>query len=459
MTGMLANRWTPLAAVCLGTFMLLIDVTIVNVALPDMSRDLHASFAGLQWVIDGYALALAALLLGVGSLADRRGRRLTYVAGLVVFTLASLACGLAPSEAVLIAARVVQGVGAAAMFATNIALLNTAYQGRDRGTAFGVWGAVAGAAAAIGPLVGGVLTQGLSWRWIFFVNIPIGALTIVLTVRALHESRQPHEGRADLAGALAFTLAAAAATTAFIRVNDVGWGSAQTLLTLALALAAVLVFVAIERRVDEPLLDLSLLRRGPFTAVLIGGGLLSIAAFAALTYASLWLQGDLRLSPIQAGLVLLPLSSASFLVSILAGRFLHGSAARHAIGGGLVLIGVGDLLQLGLGHGSSWSALLAGFAVTGVGVGLATPTLVSAGLAAVPPQRAGMAAGAINTTRQLGFALGIALLGSIYAGRLPAHGAAGALGASFLAAGITGIVAGVLVFLLMRQRTRAAAPA
>ncbi len=194
------RKWMPLIAVCLGTFMLLVDVTIVNVALPDMAVDLHTSFSSLQWVIDSYAVALAALLMGLGSLADLRGRRRVYLAGLAVFAAASLASGLATSPGLLIVARGVQGVGGAAMFATTIALLNASYQGRDRGPAFGVWGAVAGASAAVGPVLGGLLTEALSWRWIFFVNLPVSAAAVVLSLAAFGADRRQATARFDLAG-------------------------------------------------------------------------------------------------------------------------------------------------------------------------------------------------------------------------------------------------------------------
>jgi multidrug resistance protein len=202
------RKWLPLVTVSLGTFMLLIDVTIVNVALPDMATDLHSSFSSLQWVIDIYALALAALLLGIGAYSDRVGRRPVYIVGLIVFALSSLACGLALSTTVLIISRGIQGIGAAAMFATTIALLSSSYQGRDRGIAFGVWGAINGAAAAAGPILGGLLTEGLSWRWIFFVNLPISVAAIVLAVRALSPDEPRREGRVDLPGMIAFTASA-----------------------------------------------------------------------------------------------------------------------------------------------------------------------------------------------------------------------------------------------------------
>ena len=484
--------WAPLVAVCLGTFMLLVDVSIVNVALPRMALDLHASFAGLQWVVDIYALALAALLLIVGALSDVVGRRRTYLVGLAVFAAASLACGLAPSQGALLAARAVQGIGAAAMFATTIALINAAYTGRARGIAFGIWGATNGAAAAAGPIVGGLLTEALSWRWAFFVNVPIGVIAIAVARSAVAEpARDGARPRVDWAGGASFTVAAAAATTALVRANDEGWTSTVTLGLLALGVVALAGFVAIETRSPAPLLDLALLRHGPLAGVLVAALLYSAAAFAALIYASIWLQTVLGLGAISAGLVTLPLTGLAFAVSALAGRFLHDMPPRLVLGGGLAVIGAGDLLQLGLGGGSDWPRLLAGLAVVGVGVGAVSPMLASAAMAAVPQERTGMAAGAVNTARQLGFALGIAVLGSVFssaiAGHLaddapgsgiahtvasggaqgvvahaPAgarasldaavHGAVGtALGTTFLTAGLAGVVGAALVLALMRE--------
>jgi EmrB/QacA subfamily drug resistance transporter len=471
--------------------MLLVDVTIVNVALPDMAIDLDASFAGLQWVVDVYALALASLLLLVGSIADIGGRRRTYLAGLVVFVVASLACGLAPSEGTLIAARAVQGVGAAAMFATTLVLLNTAYSGRDRGVAFGVWGATSGAAAAAGPIAGGLLTQGLSWRWVFFVNLPIGIVTIVLARRALAESRLEHRPRIDWAGGGAFTLAAAALTFALVRATDEGWTSATTVGTLTLAAVGLAAFVVVELRVSQPMFDLRLLRRPSFLGILLAAAGLSLSAFGSLVCVSIWLQTVLGLGPIAAGLVTLPLSGLAFVVAGGLGGRLHGASPRWVIAGGLALIGLGDLLMTGLDGGSDWPSVLPGMAAIGLGVGLMSPMLVSTGMAAVPQERGGMAAGAINTGRQLGLALGIAVLGSVFSARVsdglagtpgdrvaeavtgggaqgvlrasPAgargalddaiHQAVGSgLGTVMLVAGVAGIVAAVGVAVLLRER-------
>ncbi|WP_084269537.1 MFS transporter [Patulibacter minatonensis] len=492
------GHWAPLVAVCLGTFMLLVDVTIVNVALPDMAIDLKASFAGLQWVVDVYALALAALLLLVGSIADIVGRKRTYLVGLVVFVVASLACGLAPGEGTLIAARAVQGVGAAAMFATTLVLLNTAYAGRDRGVAFGIWGATAGAAAAAGPIAGGLLTQGLSWRWVFFVNIPIGIATVVMARRSLKESKLEHRPKIDWAGGGAFTVAAGALTFALVRVTDEGWTSTQTIAMLALAVVGLIAFVVVELRSKQPLFDLSLLKRPSFLGILLAALILSLSAFGSLVCLSIWLQTVLGLGAISAGLVTLPLSGLAFFVSGAIGGKLHALSPRWIIAAGLLLIGIGDLLMTGLGGGSDWPAVLPGMAAIGLGVGLMSPMLVSTAMGAVPQERGGMAAGAINTGRQLGLAIGIAVLGSVFSSRIgdlltgtpgeraadavtgggaqgvlrgaPAeargalddaihHAVGSGLATVMLVAGIIGIVGALLVSVLLREPSAETAPA
>jgi EmrB/QacA subfamily drug resistance transporter len=310
----MTSRWWPLVAICLGSFMLLLDVTIVTVALPDMAADLQASFSSLQWVLDVYALVLAALLLGAGSLADIVGRRRAYVLGLALFALGSLACGLAPSAGVLITARGLQGIGGALMFATTTAMLNATYHGRDRGVAFGVWGAVNGAGSALGPLVGGLLTEHAGWRWIFLVNLPVSVLTIALTLAVCVETRRP--ARVDVPGILAFTVFAGGLTYALILAGSHGWTSSAPFLVLAAV--ALGVFLWIERRVAHPLLDLGLFRSASFAATITAGLILMAAAFAMLAYTSVWMQGVLGLTPIEAGIALLPMAVCSFLVSAIA---------------------------------------------------------------------------------------------------------------------------------------------
>ncbi|MEU5432797.1 DHA2 family efflux MFS transporter permease subunit [Streptomyces sp. NPDC020719] len=433
------RKWGPLVAVCLGTFMLLLDVTIVTVALPDMASSLDASLSSLQWVIDVYALALAALLLGAGAGADVAGRRKFYAAGTVLFALSSLACGLANSSGVLIAMRALQGVGAAAMFATTLPLLGAAYQGRDRSVALGVWGAVNGAAAALGPILGGLLTEGFGWRWIFFVNLPVSAAAVWLTIRVVPESRNPAGGRIDWAGTVLFALFAGSLTYGAVNAGTDGWGATRTLVSFAVSALALLVFVVAERRAARPLMDLSLLRRPAFVGVLVAALALNAAAFGVLPYTSIWLQTLLGMSPVTGGLALVPLALASFATSALGGRFLHGVSQRLLICLGLLLIGLGMFGQALLDADSDWKSLVAGLVVTGVGVGLVSPALASATLASVPQRSSGMAAGAMNSVRQLGYAVSIAVFGTLVTSRMTdslhsaeqaralAGGAAGAL--------------------------------
>src|SRR6202023_3452048 len=219
------SKWWTLVAVCLGTFMLLLDITIVNVALPDIQRALHSSFSDLQWVVDAYSLTLAAFLLTAGVIGDMFGRRIVFAVGLAVFSLASLTCGLSTDSLMLNLSRAVQGVGGAIMFATSLALIAQAFQGKDRGTAFGIFGAVTGVAVAVGPLVGGAITSGLGWRWVFFLNVPIGLAAIAVTFLRIRESRDPNATRVDWLGLVAFSSALVMLVLGLLRGNDAGWGS------------------------------------------------------------------------------------------------------------------------------------------------------------------------------------------------------------------------------------------
>jgi EmrB/QacA subfamily drug resistance transporter len=454
------RKWLPLVTVCLGAFMLLVDVSIVNVALPKMTEELHSSFTSLQWVVDMYALVLASLLMIAGSLGDRFGHRRLYIGGLTLFALASLACGLAPNVAVLITARAVQGVGAAGMFTATTALLSAAYQGRDRGTAFGVWGAVNGGAAALGPILGGLLTEQFGWRSIFLVNLPVAAVAVFMATRVLVDS--PHRGRRriDVPGAVAFTACAAAITYALIQSNTDGWSSAAVLGLFGFAAVALIAFIVIELRTPDPVLDLALLRSPSFAGLMTAGLLLSAGAFAHLTYTSIWLQSILGLSPIKAGLAVSPLALTAFVVAGFGGKHLGKLAPQWPIGLGLALIGGGTLLLMIVHGGSSWPALVPGLLVSGIGVGMSTPVLASAAMSAVPHQRAGMAGGALNTFRQLGYALGIAILGTVFASK--AGGVNATAGAArdavatsldqvFAVAGGITLVAAVVVLLVVRR--------
>ncbi|WP_043511231.1 MULTISPECIES: MFS transporter [unclassified Actinoplanes] len=458
------RKWSPLIAVCLGTFLLLVDVTIVVVALPSIAGKFGADYADLQWVLDGYALALAALLLGAGSLADRYGRRRTYLIGIVIFAVSSLLCAVAPNEQALIAARVLQGAGGAAMFACTAALLNVTYHGHDRGVAFGIWGAVNGAAAAAGPLAGGLLTQHFGWRWVFLVNLPVCLVAVWFTVRGVTESKAPWGGRFDLPGTLTFTVAAAAVTYGLIRAGDAGWTDGVALGAFGAGAVALVAFIIAELRSDHPMLDLALFRRAPFAALILAAFLTQAAAFGYLPFATVWLQQVLHNGPVDAGLVgALPMAAASLVVGAAAGKFLQKVSPRWTVGLGLLLIAAGDLLQARLDAGSTGRILIPGLIVVGLGVGCVLPSLSSAVLAEVPRERSGMAGGALNTFRQLGFALGVAVFGTIFADRIgAAHGrpagfADGLHQTLYVAAG-TALVAAVVVLAVVRRRADTPAP-
>jgi EmrB/QacA subfamily drug resistance transporter len=408
------SKWWTLVAVCLATFMLLLDVTIVNVALPAIERDLHASFSDLQWVVDAYALTLAAFLLTAGSIADLIGRKRVFVLGVGLFTLASMLCGLAHEPLLLNLARGLQGSGAAMMFACALALLASAYQGRDRGTAFGLWGATTGAAVAVGPLVGGVLTQGIGWEAIFFVNIPIGLGVIALTQRTVQESKAPSEGRVDAPGLVTFSAALFLLVFALIRSNEEGWGSTMIVGMLSAAAGLLIAFLVIERRSDHPMLDLSLFRKPSFVGASVAAFVLSASMFAMFLYLTLYIQNQLSYSALESGLRFLPVTLLSFVVAPLAGKFAERLGIRWFIGVGLVFVGTGLLLMSGLSAGDDWTSLLAGFAFAGIGIGLVNPPLATAAVGVVEPWRAGMASGINSTFRQVGIATGIAAWGALF---------------------------------------------
>ncbi len=412
------TKWWTLVAVCLGTFMLLLDVTIVNVALPDIQSSLHSSFSGLQWVVDAYALTLASLLLTAGSLADLYGRRLLYVIGLAGFTIASLLCGVAGSTLLLQLSRGLQGIGGAIMFSVSLALLADAFRGKDRGVAFGVWGAITGLAVAIGPLLGGALTSGLSWRWIFFVNLPIGIVAVVITVTKVSESKPPRARRPDWIGFVLFTTALASLVYGLIESNQRSFTDTRVLSCLIAAGVLMFLFIVAEARSRQPMFDLSLFRLPTFSGGAVAAFSMSASIFSLLLYLVLYLQNVLGFSPFATGLRLLVLSGGILATSTIAGRLTSHVPIRMLIGPGLLLVGVGLLLMRGLSVSSEWTHLLPGMIVAGAGIGMVNPPLASTAVGVVQPQQAGMASGINSTFRQVGIATGIALLGSLFSSQV-----------------------------------------
>ena len=408
------RKWWTLIVVCVGTFMLLLDITIVNVALPTIAKDLNASFSDVQWVIDAYALTLASLLLTAGTLADRLGRRLVYAIGLILFALTSLLCALSPSALFLIIARGGQGIGGAIMFSTALALLAQEFHGRERGTAFGIWGAAIAASAAVGPLLGGALTEGLGWASIFYINVPIGLLAAGLAMTKLAESRDPDARKIDWIGTVTFTVALFLLMLALIRGNTVGWGSAQILGMFVGSIVLLIAFVIAELTQEQPMFDLALFRKPTFSGASIAAFAVSAAMFAMFLYLTLYIQTLLGYSPLKTGLRFLPFTVVSFVAAAGSGNLSSRLPVRFLLGGGLGLTGAGLLLMHGLSAMSGWTTLLPGFIVAGAGVGLVNPALASTAIGVVPPQRSGMASGINNTFRQVGIATGIAGLGALF---------------------------------------------
>jgi EmrB/QacA subfamily drug resistance transporter len=411
------RKWWTLIAVSVATFMLLLDITVVNVALPSIRSALGASFTDLQWVVDAYALTLAALVLTAGSLADRLGRRRLFAWGLGIFSLASLLCALAPDPTFLNLARAVQGIGGAVMFAVSLALIAQEFRaGRERGTAMGLYGATIGVAVAIGPLVGGALTDSLGWESIFYLNVPIGIAAIAITYLKVRESRDPHATRVDWLGVGTFSAALFMLVLALVRGNDEGWGSPLIVSLLAGAAALLVAFVAIERRVREPMLPLHLFRRPAFTGVQLSAFAVSSSIFALFLYLTLYLQNYLGLSPLQAGVRYLPITIASFLAAPIAGALLSRVQARLMLSLGLGGVGLGLVLMGGIDAGSDWTTLIGGFLIAGAATGLINPVVADVAVSVVPKEQSGMAAGINDTFRQVGVAVGIAVWGAIFVG-------------------------------------------
>src|SRR2546421_8619505 len=407
-----SRRWT-LVAVCTTTFMLLLDITIVVVALPSIQRNLHAGLTGLEWVVDAYSLTLAALILTAGALADRFGRRLLFMVGVVLFPGASLLCGVAWNIAALDVARALQGIGGAALFATALALIGHEYRGPERFKAIAIWGATVGAAVASGPLVGGIITDTLGWRWVFFVNVPVGVFAVVVALKQMHESRDPQATRTDFWGLLTFSAALFLIVFGLLRGNSNGWSSALILASLIGGAVLLVVFVVIERLQERPMLDVTLFRNPAFLGVSLATFCIGAGMFALFPFLSIYLQDVLGYSPLQAGVRFLPLTGFVFAVPLVTRRFAEKISLRVFLAVGMTLVAVALLLMHGLTASSRWTALLPGLIVAGIGIGLANPAIAAAALRVVDPSRTGMASGINNTFRLSGVAVGVAALGAV----------------------------------------------
>jgi EmrB/QacA subfamily drug resistance transporter len=418
---MTTQRWT-LVVVCAATAMLMLDIAVVNTALSRIADDLDTGLSGLQWVVDAYTLALASVVLTAGSLADRFGRRRLFSIGLAVFTLASAACAASTDIVFLDAARAVQGVGAAIMFAVSLALLANAFpEPRARAGALAAYGATIGGAFAIGPLVGGALTSGLDWQWIFLINIPLGLACLWITRAKVAESSDPRAPRVDWPGLVTLTGGLFLLVLALLRGNDVGWGSTQIVAELAGAGALLAAFLAVEARAAQPMLPLGLFRNRSFTGAQIAAFSISASFFAIFLYLTLYLQQVLGLSAIEAGLVYLPGTIVMFFVSGATSQLGERISPRVMIGVGLALVAAGMALMTLAGPSSSWTIVLPGELVALIGTGLFNPAVVAVALGSVPGEQSGLASGVNDTFRQAGIAVGVAGLGAL----IPAGAALG----------------------------------
>ncbi|QWF79336.1 Multidrug resistance protein Stp [Amycolatopsis sp. CA-230715] len=442
-----AVSWRPLVAACLGTFLLLVYTTIVTVALPRIGADLGSDFTALQWIVDVFTVALAGLLLGMGSLSDNLGRKRVYLAGLGTFGLATLVCGLAGSVTVLIAARAVQGIAGAAMFATILPLVGLTYHGRARARAFAVWGTVAGVGGAIGTVAGGAIAELLGWRWIFLGSLPLCAVALVLGFSSFTESERTGN-RVDFPGIAAFTVAATALTYAVINGGDHGFTAPGTLIAALVAVIALVAFVFFERVSAAPMVPSSLFGTSAFVGVLVIAFGYYFAAFGAVPVLSHWLQGTTGLSPLGTSLVLTSQVMTFFFTSALISDRLHRYRPGAVLGGATVLIGLGCATAAAVLGSPGWVALLPALLLTGLGAGMVSPVFPAVAIAAVPAAFGGTAGAAANSSRQLGLALGIALCGTIYRG----HGenATGGVASTMLCCAALAVLSGLVGAWLLR---------
>jgi EmrB/QacA subfamily drug resistance transporter len=416
-----SQRWT-LAVVSIATAMLMLDIAVVNTALSSIAADLNTGLSGLQWVVDAYTLALASTVLSAGFLADRLGRKRMLIIGLTLFTASSVAAGAAGSIEFLVAARAVQGFGAAILFAVSLALIAATFPDyKDRAGALAVYGATIGGSFAIGPLVGGALTSGLSWQWIFLVNLPIGIAAIAIARTKVAESKDPfprsldYPGQATIVGSL-FLL-----VLALLRGNEQGWGSTPIVLELAGAAALFIAFIAVERRAKEPMLPLEFFRIRMFTGAQLAVFAISSSFFAVFLYSTLYLQNVLGLSAIEAGLVYLPGTMVNFVVAGASASFVPKMPTHVPVALGLALIAVGMVLFTSADVDSSWTVFLPGLLIAMVGTGLVNVSLSGVAMSILPERQNGLASGAHDMFRQGGIAVGIAALGAL----VPAHAALG----------------------------------
>jgi len=444
----MARRWWTLVAVGLATFMTYLDNNVTNVAIPTIQRSLHLSIAGLEWVVSSYVLVFAGLLLVGGRVADAYGRRRLFFAGTVIFTLASLGAGLAGSGGVLIGARVAQGLGAALLVPTTLAIIMATFDdARERTAAIGVWTAIGAMALAFGPLIGGFISQHLHWGWIFFINVPVGIVTVAIAAATMRESRDPAAARSlDIPGMISSSVALFALTYALIEGHDKGWTSPLIVGSFALAAAAAVVFAAIESRTEQPMVSVSLFRSRAFSGGTLTMMLWAFGIFGIYFFTSIYLQEILGFSPTEAGLAFVPMAVCLALAASVSGPVYLRVGAHRTVAAGMVVMAVGLYLFSVLGRGATFGALMPGFVLFGAGAGLMQVPLTNAVLHGQPPESSGIASALLNASREVAGLLGITVIGAVLRAR---QGSALAHGTGRAGAFLDGYHAGLLVTLAL----------
>jgi EmrB/QacA subfamily drug resistance transporter len=419
------NPWVILIVVSLGFFMTLLDLTIVNIAIPNMISKLHASLDDVLWVINAYALVLAVMLITCGRLGDLLGQKTMFFAGVALFTVASAACGFAPSPGFLIAFRAVQGLGAALLMPQTLAILTTVFPPERRGAAFGVWGAVAGVATIAGPTLGGLLVSAFDWRYIFFVNVPIGVVVLILTVILIPDLRTGRGHSFDITGVVLASLGLLALCYALVEGQKYNWGtitsfiSIPLLLGVGIVLLGVFFYVQVRRQNGEPLVPFALFRDRNYALMNLVAGFLAIAMLGVFLPFSIYLQSVLGFSALKAGLTIAPASLVSMFVAPAAGRLSDRIGGKYILMIGLLLFGGGmGALAFIAQVDSAWYAFLAPQAIAGIGIGCTFPPMTTVAMRNVNPMMAGAASGVFNTTRQVGTVIGTAGVGALLQNRL-----------------------------------------
>jgi MFS transporter, DHA2 family, methylenomycin A resistance protein len=452
-----APSWAVLVVMCVGYFLVLLDVTIVNVSLPRIGSGLHANVSALQWVVDGYALALASLMLAGGTVGDLRGHKRIVLTGLFVFGLGSLGCGLAPSVTVLVAARVLQGIGAAMLLPGTLAIISHAFpHGPQQARAIGVWAGIGSLALPAGPLLGGLLISGFGWRTIFLINVPIVAVSLLAAAVIVPESADPHGRRLDVRGVALGMTVLVAITFAFIQGGRAGAGSATVVAAaLAAVICAALFLLAETRLGQDAMLPLALFRRPAFTVANAAAGAMNLSTLGTLFVLTLFLQAVQHRSPLVAGLEVIPLFGPLAIIAPLAGRLTSRIGPRFPIAAGLIVAAAG-LALLGLaGEHTGLAALLPAFLLWGIGLGVLTPAVVAAAIGAVPRERSGVASAINNTARQAGGAIGIAVAGALAGSPGDPHSFIGGFHTVAVSAACLYVVAAVAAAALIPARSRA----